>query len=156
MIESIVPRSGLSGPGSAATADPINGHEWNIAMATPQPNADLQYACTFELTPPKVCVQQSDCDCFVPQAGNAAAAQNPVCQDRTTNTYSTTQTGAKAYPGTRQLEVLRGIGENAIVGSICPANTRNMASADYGYRPVIAAIVNRVRNPLRGVCVSIN
>jgi hypothetical protein len=69
-----------------------------------------------------------------------------------TDVYTSTQSGAKGYPGLRQLEVLRGIGQQAIVGSICPANTRDMNRADYGYRPVIAAIIKRLRNPLRG-CV---
>jgi hypothetical protein len=156
MIESILPRPGLAAPSSVATADPIHGHEWDISQATPMPNADLQYACTFELDAPKICTQASDCDCFVPQGVDAAAAKNPLCQNRTTNAYSITQTGAKGYPGIRQLEVLRGLGQQAIVGSICPANTRDKTRSDYGYRPVISAIVNRIRNPLRGACVSVN
>jgi hypothetical protein len=155
MIESITPRPGLPAPTSAATADPIHGHEWDISMASPTGNADLQYACTFELSPGKVCTEQSDCDCFVPPGGNAAAAKNPLCQNRTTGVYGNTQTAAKGYPGLRQLEVLQGLGAQAIVGSICPANTRDKTRSDYGYRPVIAAIVNRLRNPLRG-CVMVN
>ena len=155
MIEAILPRPGLAGPTSAPTADPIHGHEWDISMNSPTPNADLQYACTFELSPVKVCTEATDCDCFVPAGGNAAAAKNSLCQERTTGAYSTTQSGAKAYPGLRQLEVLKGLGQQAIVGSICPANTRDKTKADYGYRPVIAAIVNRLRNPLRG-CIQVN
>jgi hypothetical protein len=155
MIEAILPRPGLAGPTSGPTADPIHGHEWNISQSSPTPNSDLQYACTFELSPVKVCVEQTDCDCFVPAGGNPAAAGNPLCQNRATGMYSTTQTGAKAYPGVRQLEVLQGLGQQAIVGSICPANTNDKTRIDYGYRPVISAIVNRLRNPLRG-CVQVN
>jgi hypothetical protein len=155
MIESIVPRAGLPGPTSAATADPINGHEWDPSMAYPSPNADLQYACTFELNPQKVCNDSTDCDCFVPAGGNAAAAGNPLCQNLSTGAYSSTQSRAKAYPGLRQLEVLQGLGPQAIVGSICPANTTDKTRVDYGYRPVISAIVNRLRNPLRG-CIMVN
>jgi hypothetical protein len=153
MIESIVPRAGIAPPDSAANADPINGHEWNIAMASPQPNADLQYACVFPI-PPKTCTQQQDCDCFVANMANAGAAQNPLCQNG--NAYSTTQVRAKGYPGIRELQVLQGLDEQAVVASVCPSNTTTMGASDYGYRPVISAIVNRIRNPLRGVCVSVN
>jgi hypothetical protein len=155
MIESITPRPGLPVPTSLPTADPIHGHEWDISMATPTPNSDLQYACTFELSPAKTCIEYTDCDCFVPPGGDPGAAKNPLCQNRTSGVYGNTQTGAKAYPGVRQLEVLKGLGQQGIVGSICPANTRDKTRSDYGYRPVIAAIVNRLRNPLRG-CVMVN
>jgi hypothetical protein len=49
--------------------------------------------------------------------------------------------------------VLRGLGPQAIVGSICPANSRDKTRSDYGYRPVIGAIVDRIRNPLRGCMI---
>jgi hypothetical protein len=151
MIESISPRIGIPGPGSAVNADPFNGHEWDPSMASPTPNADLQYACTFPLGTPKVCTEQVDCDCFVPPGGNPAAASNPLCQSGLN--YSTTQVRAKGYPGIRELQVLQGLGEQAIVASICPANVTNMAAADYGYRPAIAALVGRMRNGLRGRCL---
>jgi hypothetical protein len=150
MIESILPRPGLAGTASAPTADPIHGHEWDISKSPTLPNGDLQYACTFELNPSKVCLDGGDCDCYVPAGSDASASKNPLCQDKATGIYSSTQSGAKAYPGLRQLEVLRGLGSQAIVGSICPANTRDKTRVDYGYRPVISAIVNRLRNPLRG------
>jgi hypothetical protein len=151
MIESITPRMGLPGPGSAANADPINGHEWDPSMATPTPNADLQYACIFPLNPSKPCTEQTDCDCFVPAGGNPAAASNPLCQNGAN--YSTTQVRAKGYPGTRELQVLQGLGEQAIVASICPSNVTTMADADFGYRPAIAALISRLRNALRGRCL---
>jgi hypothetical protein len=152
MLESITPRAGLPGPGSAANADPINGHEWNTSTANPTPNADLQYACVFPLNPAKTCTDATDCDCFVPAGGNAAAAQNPLCQNAA-GMYSNAQSRAKAYPGTRQLEVLRGLGDQAVVASICPSNVTDTAAADFGYRPAIAALVGRMRNALRGRCL---
>ncbi len=151
MLESITPRMGIPGPGSAANADPFNGHEWDPSMATPTPNADLQYACVFPLNPTKTCTEQTDCDCFVPMGGNAAAASNPLCQNG--GNYSNVQTRAKGYPGTRELQVLQGLGEQAIVASICPSNVMNMAAADFGYRPAIAALISRLRNALRGRCL---
>jgi len=146
MIESIAPRPGLPGPASAPTADESNGHEWDPSQDAP-PNADLQYACVFDLTPSKLCATAADCDCAGPTARN-----NPLCQDLLTGGYSSMQTRAKGYPGLRQLQVLQGLGEQGIVGSICPANTLDKSRADFGYRPAISAIVNRLRNPLRG-CV---
>jgi hypothetical protein len=121
-------------------------------MASPTPNADLQYACIFPLNPTKMCPEQTDCDCFVPAGGNAAAASNPLCQ-AANGTYSNTQSRAKGYPGTRELQVLQGLGEQAIVASICPSNVTNMAAADFGYRPAIAALISRLRNALRGRCL---
>jgi hypothetical protein len=76
-------------------------------------------------------------------------SKNPVCQDLATGAYATRQTRAKAYPGIRELQVLKGIGDQAIVASICPANTTDATRADFGYRPVIAAILNRLRPQLR-------
>jgi hypothetical protein len=59
----------------------------------------------------------------------------PLCQDAATGTFSNVQVRAKAYPGLRELEVLKGLGDQGIVGSICPANSRNTTAADYGARP---------------------
>jgi hypothetical protein len=152
MLESITPRMGIPGPGSPPNADPFNGHEWDPSMATPTPNADLQYACVFPLNPTKTCTEQTDCDCFVAAGGNAAAASNPLCQNAG-GMYSNVQSRAKGYPGIRELQVLQGLGEQAIVASICPSNTTNTNAADFGYRPAVAALISRLRNALRGRCL---
>jgi hypothetical protein len=143
MIESIAPRNGLAGTNGAPRADAIHGHEWDPSQDMPA-NADLQYACVFDLSAPKTCTSAADCDCASP-----AMSKNPVCQDLATGAYSTKQTRAKAYPGIRELQVMKGLGDQAIVASICPANTTDPMRADFGYRPVIAAIVNRLRPQLR-------
>ena len=63
---------------------------------------------------------------------------------------------AKAYPGLRHLQVLKGIGEqvpgvnNAIVASICPKITDRNNPA-YGYNPAIAAIIERLKEQLTAV-----
>jgi hypothetical protein len=44
------------------------------------------------------------------------------------------------------------MGDQAIVASICPANTDNSNAADYGYRPAIGAIVDRLKAALQGTC----
>jgi hypothetical protein len=144
MIESITPRPGLAPPTSVANQDPINGHEWDPSMASPTPNGDLQYACIFPLNPSKACTEQSDCDCFVAPGADPGASKNPLCQDKA-GAYGNMQWRAKAYPGLRQLQVLKGLGEQAIVGSICPSNITNMTASDFGYRPSIGALVHRFR-----------
>jgi hypothetical protein len=151
MVESIAPRAGLPGPGSARDADPKNGHEWLPADDESQPNADLQFACVFDLVPPKVCVDGRDCDCFGP---SLAKTQNPLCQNAA-GAYTTTQVRAKAYPSPRILQVLQGIGDQAIVGSICPAQTTDKSREDYGYSPALRAIISRLRAPLAGRCLPI-
>jgi len=159
MIESITPRPGIPGPASSPTADPFNGHEWdpsmavgqevNPSMGASQPNADLQYACVFTLNPTRVCIEQTDCDCFVPAGRDPAAAKNPLCQNGS-GQYTNVQVRAKGYPGLRELEVLKGLGDQAVVASICPANVNNPASSDFGYRPAVAALVSRFQATLGG------
>jgi hypothetical protein len=87
----------------------------------------------------------------VPAGGNSAASSNPLCQNAM-GQYSTVQTRAKAYPGIRQLQVLQGLGDQAVVASICPSNVTNTTAADFGYRPAAAALVKRVGSLLRGRC----
>jgi len=69
------------------------------------------------------------------------------------------QHSAKAYPGVRTLEVLRGVGENAIVASICPKNIEPRAgltaAADpaFGYNPAIAALLETIRLRIPSQCL---
>ncbi len=134
MVSSILPRPGLPGPTSPASADPINGHEWTIA------NNDLQYACVFDLLAPRDCSAPgvNGCDC---NAGN----DNPLC-DATTKTL---QVRAKAYPGQRELGVLKGVGTQGVVASICPVQLTDTTKADYAYRPAVAALIARVKGRLK-------
>ncbi len=140
MIESVKPRDGLSPPASPDNADPINGHEYTIAK-----NDDLQYACVFDLPAPRNCAAMgvNGCDCGTP--GN----DNPLC-DATTDTL---QVRAKAYPGTRVLSMLRSVQDQGIVASVCPKQLTDKATADYGYRPAIGAIIDRLKSALGGQCL---
>jgi hypothetical protein len=157
MVESVAPRFGthpvtgeeLAAPGAGYLANSINGHEW-----TNPAGADLQYACIFELAEPRNCEtipEYKRCDCEAQHIDNDL---NPLCQ-RDDNQYSTDQRFAKAYPGLRHLEVLKDFGDNAIVASIC---ARNLEPAlreqpDYGYRPAISAIVDRLKETFGGACL---
>lgn len=132
---------------STATGRPnvINGHEANI-----KDNSDLQYACIFKLPQSRPTCSGPGCDC-VDATGAANTFNRPLCE-------GTTQTHAKAFPGTRELQVLKDFGakgtQNAIVASICPKSLDgDKKSAGYGYNPAVAAIVDRLKEALRGKCL---
>ena len=137
------------------TANVINGHEQNIPDFD-----DLQYACTFPLQMPKTCEPgNAACDCSPDKTGKldaVVAANSPLCQNAQ-GVISATQTSAKAYPGTRELQVLKDLGDNAIVASICPKVT--VATGDpasdpnYGYNPAVGAIIERLKEALKGKCL---
>jgi hypothetical protein len=164
MIETTQPRSGMNPNTLAAitpatsmspTANAINGHEQNV----PQQD-DLQYACTFQLATPKVCAAgDTECDCSATLAGDTSAltvANSPICQPPGGGAPGTTQYYAKAYPGARELTVLRDFGNNAIVASICPKLATSASPAvdpNYGYNPAVSAIVDRLKEQLGQRCL---
>ncbi len=116
-------------------ANPINGHERNILTLD-----DLQYSCIFPLPMPRDCTMpSSSCDCRFPTDGT----QSPLCQE-SQGTYTTTQRYAKAYPPLRILQVLKGVGDNGVLASICPKNVADPTGEDYAYRPIIGALVQDV------------
>jgi len=120
--------------------NPINGHEQDLTAKL----NDLQYACTFRLKTPKTCSQEE------------LLANSPLCEN---GPGGNLQTSAKAYPGARELRVLQGLGDNAIVASICPkvidAADPNQPAADpnYGYNPAVSAILARLKISLAGKCL---
>jgi hypothetical protein len=140
MHESIDPRSGtnpvtgtaVTAPGGALNA--INGTEYSIPKRD-----DLQYACIMNLPQARDCSDPSlsSCDCADP------SNDNPVCDAGLNG--NTKQTHAKAYPGLRQLNVLKGLGDQGIVGSICPSQITDATAPDYAYRPVISSVLERVK-----------
>jgi hypothetical protein len=159
MVESPTPRTGthpllpqatLAPPDtSSPLTDVISGHEQGLAT-----NGDLQYACIFELEAPTPCAPGSTCDC----AGTAGTdGKRPLCQPPSGGAFGNTQYFAKAYPGLRQLEVLRGIGEQAIVASICPKVPRSAnpeTDANFGYNPAMDALVEHVGVRLADQCLA--
>ncbi len=145
MQESVFPRSGsnpithdaVAPPGSGPTQNPINGHEYSNAQTN-----DLQYACIFKLDVPKDCSSLGyGCDCTAGQAGD-----KPLCQDPSTGQVPSapTQFFAKAYPGLRELQVLKDVGDSGIVASVCP-RIQDPTNPDYGYNPALDAIVERIK-----------
>jgi hypothetical protein len=144
----IVPSISITPPGGAR--NDINGTEQNIVNRD-----DLQYACIFDLVPDTACntANQDGCDC---NAGTEEAYNRPLCQYGAAG-MDGTQTHAKAYPGTRHLQVLKGYGANSIVASICPKNVMaqgDMAQdPDYGYNPAVNAIIERLKEALVATCL---
>jgi hypothetical protein len=162
MIETPQPRTGTNMlaqppvpivPANSANpkANAINGHEQNIPQLD-----DLQYACTFPLRQAKVCMPgDPTCGCSPDKISNAdavIAANSPICQPPGGGAATTTQFSAKAYPGARELQVLRDLGETAIVTSICPKVTVSAnptSDPNYGYNPTMGAIIERMKEILR-------
>ncbi len=166
MIESIEPRTGtnpvtgeaLVGIEGGFMANSINGHEWNI-----EAHDDLQYACIFPLPNEVECEDQAvveaqldageavpNCDC---SEFGGDLYKSPLCQ-APNGSYDQTQRYAKAYPSLRQLQVLRDYGKNSIVASICPKETDDTGAADYGYRPAVGAIIDRLKEQLADKCLN--
>jgi len=155
MHESSAPRSGQNpvtgDPIVAETsldprASPINGHE-----QVDLDQSDLQYACTFALPEPEPCSGET-CDCNGPATGNDLPRNRPLCQPPAGGQPESTQYFGKAYPGLRALEVLKGIGDSAIVASICP-KVLTVGQPGYGYEPAVDAIIERLKVGLNGNCL---
>jgi hypothetical protein len=140
MLESILPRPGIAcGIGATATCDPFHGREYDTK--TTASKVDFQYACTFDLPQPKDCTKLPDgasCDCSM-------TYQGPLCAPNPSdNGNPTLQIRGKAYPTIRELRVAKGLGDHAVVGSICP-RTVDVQDPDFGYRPALRALVDHMR-----------
>jgi hypothetical protein len=141
MIASIEPRQGtnpitgdpISPVNGPLRASGINGNEF-----IPPWNDDLQYACIFPLREPRECSSTAGCDCSSSDQGT----NKPLCN-------GTQQAFAKAYPGLRELDLMRQLGGRAAVGSICARNVFDSNRADFAYQPTVRAIMERVSRTLR-------
>jgi hypothetical protein len=148
MIESIKPRSGvnpatgtsIAPPSAGLLAAPINGHEYVTN------DADLEYACIYPLAAPKDCSTSAlGCECDDVSAGYTA--DDPVCQDAS-GAYTKSQGYARAFPGTRELEVMKDLGNQSVVASICAKSLSNGASSAFGYNAAMTALVRRLGSVL--------
>jgi hypothetical protein len=159
MRESASPRAGvnpITGDTIAPPAmteggpDTLSGHEYtpgtqNGVQVAPD---DLEYACIFKIPTPRDCSDPNvvACDCTDPLNDNPLCADNP-------GKGRTLQTHAKGYPGIRQLALIKELGSQGIVGSICPAQLSNLSAPDYGYRPAVRAIIDRLTPVVDGGCL---
>jgi hypothetical protein len=164
MIESSGPRSGtdpltgatISPPSTTALGAPaswpdkLNGHEYTTGtvMGVQLNPDDLEYACIFDLPQARDCSDPNvvACDCSDPKN------DNPLCDDNGTK-GRTLQKRAKGYPGTRELSLIQKLGTQGIVGSICPAQLSDLNAPDFGYRPAVQTIIDRLKLALGGQCL---
>jgi hypothetical protein len=127
MIPSVKPRAGLPPPAPRGDngPDPIHGREWDTQ------DEDLQFACTFPLSPPVTCtVNDLTCLCTPPDPRSP-----PVCTGNQ-------QVRGRAFPTVRELRVAKGLGDRAIVASICAADPAA------GYAPLLDALAGRMARSL--------
>jgi len=148
MIQSVAPRTGVPGasqtrgdngpPNGAGTDDPV-GRDWD----TGRDADDLQYACTFALPTPRKCgVGDKSCDC-------ASGKNPPLCGPTPGD-----QIRAKAYPTIREFQVVRALGDQGVIASLCPISlTVPKDDPTYGYNPAVTAIVDRLKNALTTQCL---
>ena len=173
MQESTTPRSGTDGlTGTVLSSDTtatntINGNERVIGSAAAPPG-DIEYACTFPLLSPHDCTDPqyaAGCDCTADTpAGHPLCAPNPH-DVNPQSLKNTLQIAAKAYPGIKNLAIARGLGDQGIVASICPAqlnvntdgtpqlNTDGTPAPDFGYRPAVRAIIDRLKTVIGKQCL---
>jgi hypothetical protein len=150
MIQSSSPRAGLPPPSASDDADPVSGREWTTN------GRDLELACVFDLyqrassgaiEPVRRACPDADrergyCDCD-------GEKDTPLCapDDRSV------QVKGKAYPTRRELMVVRELGEQGVVASLCPRQLTRPDADDYGYRPAVRAITHRLERSLVGSCL---
>jgi hypothetical protein len=163
MVESFTPRSGtdpitgtaISPANSPAGTNPINGHEWTVKT----PANDIQYACIFPLIDPAtgMAAPIDEGPMGTPALGDCGGNPNndsPLCAPNPNDgNMNTLQVNAKAYPGVKHLAIARGMGTQGIVGSICPAQLTDNTKPDFGYRPAVQAIIDRLKEALHGECL---
>ncbi len=173
----------LAEPASPRATNSHNSHEWNTSNKDVQfacifsldalgPNGtdathfcDLIASCGADDGSDRyqICSRQFDgCRCMLTDPASPythpfdpTVSLSPLCQDPW-NQYGDQQYFAGAYPGLRELQVLRGFHEahndnKSIVGSICPkdANLANASNPDFGYNSTMKLLVDELKGKLR-------
>ena len=134
---------------ASGTWNAINGHDRPIEPDDGLVD-DLQYSCIFPLAEPRACdgeATSASCDCAIEPGLDGVldyATNNPLCYDVDTDSYGTTQYYAKAYPAPRIVQVLKDVGVQGVLASICPKQLSAADQQDYAYRPVIRALLQNV------------
>jgi hypothetical protein len=150
MVQSITARQNLLSGGDPESprgqngTDPVQGRDWDTQKK------DLQYACTFDLPKSRACTAgATSCDCTNDPISGNPVNNTPLCA----TDGSATQIKAKAYPTIRQFEVVHALGDQGVIASLCPIQLTNPAGPDYGYKPAVAAIIDRLKNALTTQCL---
>lgn len=144
MRQSDQPRSGthpITGDTvSQSSQNPISGNERAIANRD-----DLQYACVFDLENIINCSTTNDPDVVCPCD---ASSDNPICHDGAG--FTDVRRRDYAYPAPRILQVLKGIGSQGVLGSICADNIDVPGSSTYAFRPSFDALVESMAPAIDG------
>ena len=114
---------------------------------------DLAYSCTFPLSTPRDCTQAGatgGCDCATSTPPSSVTGWE-LCDP----SNPTQQIAAKAYPTFRELYLAKLMGAQGVVSSLCPIHVTEQGAGDplYGYRPAMAAIIDRLKTALAGECI---
>ncbi len=132
----------------------INGREYTI----PEGAEDLQYACIFDLTDDAVKTCDGRLDTATAERWGSSrpttrCAGAEAGNDRGSAPRSTTQIKAKAYPGLRERSSSGSSAPRASSARCARASSTTRARPDYGYRPAIGAIIDRLKTVLGGQCL---
>lgn len=133
----LVPSQQIVPPTSTNPEAAINGHESLY-------DRSMQYACTFQRQQPITCddaALQSSISCECEQG--YVEYNIPLCQPPGGGPTGIQQYYDGAFPGVRHLQLLRALGDNAVVGSACP-KVLDESLPDYGYRPATRALGARL------------
>jgi hypothetical protein len=155
MLESVDPRpAGTLHPllhEAAAVIDPDDATGWNAIngreqRVIPSERADLQFACIFPLAEPIGCTMENEgpCECN----DDEFAKNSPLCDYEGGDSRAGIQRYEKAYPGVRQLEVLRDLGDSGVTTSICPQPLPSLdfePGPGWWYQPNMDALVERMK-----------
>jgi hypothetical protein len=130
--------------------NPINGREQRVIASE---RSDLQFACIFPLAEPVACnmENQGPCECN----NDEFAKNSPLC-DYSAGPEAGVQRYEKAYPGVRQLEVLRALGDSAVTTSICPQPLPSVdiqPGPSWWYQPNMDALVERMKGWFGELCL---
>jgi hypothetical protein len=148
MIQSVSARPGVPPPSDTRgdngdPRDPV-GRDWNTGADDKVGANDLQYACTFDLPTKRICTDgDASCDCQPKQKTNP-----PLCGPNPGE-----QIKAKAYPTTREFMVVRALGDQGVIASLCPISLKDKSDPTYGYNPAVTSIVDRLKDALTPQCL---
>ncbi len=134
-------------PPDQPLANPINGNDYSTTDSINNPNSpknDLEYACISPLEFTRDCTDQAAVGCACGDPFN----DSPLCE-ASSNGNRTTQTRDQAYPAIRQLSVLKGLGPQGLVTSICEGQRGNPSALDYAYRQSMRTIHDRMKGRLK-------
>jgi hypothetical protein len=143
----IMPTSTPNGHGATVGGALLNDHERTLKL----PANDIQYACVFPIPAPL--------DCSLTQNANKCPCtdlpDNPLCASNPSDGGKfTLQVKAKAYPGLKELAIAKGMGDQGIAASICAKQLDDPSKSDYGYRPSVNALLDRLSQTLGEQCLT--